>query len=150
VKRGRGDILVFAALLALVAACSPNEQILKSGKESPANIESPQTTIDQEIDSMRTAAFRFVWVIRRKDGGVLDAADKAIIRTNTVEMNRRVLSDDEKAVIIGSNVVPYRENFGALSNAFSVQDVSQEPVPSPLPTRQPTPKERKHSPDVVL
>jgi hypothetical protein len=81
-------------------------------------------------------------VIRRKDGRVLDTADKGIIRSNTIDMNRRVVTDDEKAVVIGSNTVPFRDNFKALANAFAIQDVSPESVPSPLPTREPTPKKK--------
>ena len=132
-------------LVLFITACGPNEQILKSGKESPTpvSVETPQSTVDAEISNMRTADFRFIWVIRRKDGGVIDAADKAIIRTNTVEMNRRVVTDDKKAVIIGSNAAPFKENFDALAQAFAVEDVSTEPVPSPLPTREPTPKTPK-------
>ena len=141
----RSRLLLCLLLFVLTTACGPNEQILKSGKESPtpASVETPQSTVDAEISNMRTADFRFIWVIRRKDGGVIDAADKAIIRVNTVEMNRRVVTDDEKAVIIGSNTAPFSENFDALAGAFAVQDVSTEPVPSPLPTREPTPKTPK-------
>ena len=126
----------------LLSACSSNQEILNSGKSSatPSNAEAPRSTVDDEINNMRTADFRFVWVIRRRDGGVRDQNDKAILRANTVEMNRRVLADDDKAIIIGSNTAPFRENFEALTKAFVIQDVSPEPVPSPLPTRQPTPK----------
>ena len=133
------------SVLSFFAGCSANEEILKSGKQSPtpANVESPQSTVDQEIESMRTANFRYIWIIRRKDGAVMDSADKAIIRPNTIEMNRRVVTDDGKAVIIGSNAVPFKENFDALSSAFAIQDVSPEPVPSPLPTFLPAPPLRK-------
>ena len=148
-RRGRGDIsLVTAALLgALVVACGANEDILKSGKASPspANVQGPQTTVDDAVASMRTADFRYIWVIRRKDGGVLDTADKAIIRPNTLDMNRRVVTDDQKAVVLGSNTLPFRDNFDALVKAFDIEDFSPEPVPSPLPTRVPTPKASKRS-----
>lgn len=146
-KRGRGDTFLFTCLLSavfLTAGCA-NEDIRKSGKPSPtaANAESPKSTVDDEVAAMRTANFRFIWVIRRKDGGVLNAADKAIIRPNTVDMNRRVVTDDGMAVIIGSNAAPFKENFDALASAFAIQDLSQKPMPSPLPTREPTPKTSK-------
>ena len=133
--------LVSFSLLAL-CSCGANEQILRSGKDSPspANVGSPKSTLDQEIEAMRTADFRYIWVLRRKDGAVLDAADKTAIRGNTVDMNRRVLADEDRALIIGSNVVPFKENFEVLAARFDVQDFSTEPVPGPLPTRQPTPK----------
>ena len=137
--------MIVVLLSALGVACGPNQEILKSGKDSPtpANVETPKSTVGAEVANMRTADFRFIWVIRRKDGGVFDAADKAIIRPNTVEMNRRVITDDAKAVIIGSNAAPFKENFDALAAAFAVQDLSTEPVPSPLPTRESTPKGAK-------
>lgn len=126
-------------------ACGANQEILNSGKASPspANVTSAKSTLDDEINNMRTADFRFIWVLRRKDGGVLDPNDKAIIRANTVEINRRVLANDDKALVLGSNTAPFRENFDALNKAFAIQDLSPEPVPSPLPTRQPTAKDPK-------
>lgn len=129
----------------VVASCGANDEMLKSGRESPnpASVESPKSTIDDEINNMRTADFRFIWVIRRKDGGVFDQNDKAVLRANTVEMNRRVLADDQKAIIIGSNSAPFRENFDALTKMFAVLDVSPEPMPSPLPTREPVSKSPK-------
>jgi len=137
--------LCATSVLLVLFGCSSNQEILDSGKSSPtpANPETPTSTIDEEIANMRTADFRFIWVIRRKDGGVLDANDKAIIRPNTAEMNRRSLVDHDTALVIGSNTAPFKENFEALTKAFNVQDVSPETVPSPLPTREPTPKTAK-------
>ncbi|MFL6374155.1 MAG: hypothetical protein ACJ73D_05765 [Pyrinomonadaceae bacterium] len=139
-------ILIWVILIpCALSSCSANEQILKSGKESPTptNVESTKSDLDEQIQSLRTADFRYIWAIRRKDGGVLDKADKAVIRQNTVEMNRRVLADDDKAVLIGSNTVPFKENFDILASAYAIQDLSPQPVPSPLPTREPTPKSAK-------
>ena len=134
--------LLLCSLLLGMAGCSANEQILKSGKESPtpAVVQNAKSDFDEQIESLRTADFRYIWVIRRKDGGVLDPADKAVIRQNTVDMNRRVLTDNDKAVLIGSNAVPFKENFDVLASAYAIQDLSPQPVPSPLPTRQPTAK----------
>jgi hypothetical protein len=147
VKRGKGEIFLLSAVVgvAILGACSSNQEILNSGKSSPtpANTEAAKSTVDDEINSMRTADFRFIWVIRRKDGGVLGPADKAVIRPNTVEMNRRVLTDDDKALVIGSNQAPFKENFDALTAVFAVEDHSPEAVPSPLPTREPTQKAPK-------
>ena len=53
---------------------------------------------------MRTANFNYIFVLRRKDGGTMDADDKAFVRGVTGGFNRRTLSDDEKAVIVGSNL----------------------------------------------
>jgi len=137
--------LLAALSSSLTTSCGANEQILKSGKESPppANVESPKSTLDQEIEAMRTADFRYIWVLRRKDGGVIDAADKAMIRANTEGVNRRVLTDDDKALIIGTNPLPFKENIDALFSYFAVQDLSPEPMPKVIPTRPPeSPKPR--------
>jgi hypothetical protein len=129
----------------VLAACSANEQILKSGKDSPTpiNVQSQKSDLEEQLESLRTADFRFIFVIRRKDGHVLDTADKAVIRQNTVDMNRRVLADDDKAVLIGSNTVPFKESFEILASAYAIQDLSPEPVPVPLPTREQMPKPAK-------
>ena len=138
-------ILLGAAL----CSCVTNDQILRSGKETPtpenpgASSPAQMSSIDREIQAMRDANFRFVWIVRRKDGGQMAADDKAILRANTAEMNRRVLSDDGQAVIIGSNVVPVKENVDAIFGRFAVEDLSTEPMPSPLPTREKTPKPLK-------
>ena len=50
--------------------------------------------------TMRTANFDFIFVIRRKDGGKLDAEDKKFIRNNSPAVADRIyLSDDDKALI---------------------------------------------------
>jgi hypothetical protein len=132
-----GSLMISLSL----AACVSNEQILRSGKETPTpgasatNVPSAVSPIDREIQAMRDADFRFVWIVRRKDGGQITPGDKALIRANTVEMNRRVLSDDGQAVVIGSNVVPAKESVETIFSNFSVEDLSTEPMPSPLPTR---------------
>jgi hypothetical protein len=78
---------------------------------------------------MHDADFRFIWVLRRKDGGVIDAADKNVIRVNTADMNRRVIADGEHAVVIGTNALPPRKNIDALFSYFSVEDLSPVPMP---------------------
>jgi hypothetical protein len=115
-----------------LSSCVTNETILRSGKETPpaANVEHPTSSLDDEIAAMRTANFRFIWVIRRKDGGAIDAADKAIIRGATEGVNRRVLADDDRALVIGTNAVPSKENVAILFGNFAVQDLSPEPMPN--------------------
>lgn len=117
----------------LASACGADERILKSGKETPepSNIESPKTSLEQEVAAMRNADFRFIWILRRKDGGALDAADKNVVRQNTVDLNRRILADGDRAVVIGTNALPPQKNIDALFAYFSVEDMSQFPMPPP-------------------
>jgi len=85
---------------------------------------------------MRTAGFSFIYVLRRKDGGVIDPEDKSVIRVQTTQANRRVSADDGKAVIVGSNFQLAPHNMAAIYQRFAVENYS--PAPSspivPLPS----------------
>ena len=120
--------IVLACLLA--AACGPDDRILKSGKETPApsNVEASRSTFEKELDDIRSANFTFIYVLRRKDGQKLDAEDRSVIRLQTVDMNRRVTADDDKAVIIGSNYQMPPKNMVTLLERFAVENYSQ-PLP---------------------
>lgn len=117
-----------------MAACGPNQRILNSAQESPANAaEAPASnatptvrSFEYDLNAMRTADFNFIYVIRRKDGGVINADDKSfIIKTAPPEMNRRTLADDGKAVIIGSNFRLPAENLTAFRERFAIDDQSK-------------------------
>jgi hypothetical protein len=118
----------------LLTACGADERILNSRREepTPANVESPKSTLDQEIAAMRDADFRFIWILRRKDGGIFDAADKNVVRVNTKDMNRRVVADEGRAVVIGSNGLPPKQNIDTLFAYFTVEDLSPVPMPQPV------------------
>lgn len=111
-------------------ACGPNEGILQSGKETPApsNSAGKATTVERNVEDMRTANFLFIYVLRRMDGGPIDAEDKNVIRVLTAEANRRIASDDEKAFVIGSNRQVAPEKMAALQARFTVEDFSPAPV----------------------
>ncbi|HEX6125821.1 MAG TPA: hypothetical protein VFZ23_10665 [Pyrinomonadaceae bacterium] len=125
-------MLFFAAIV--VTACGPNQRILNSANEnrpSPvptvdANSTPAARTFEQDLEAMRTADFNFIYVFRRKDGGVLDADDRAFIGRNTpAEMNRRTLSDGGKAVMIGSNFRLPDDNLSVFKERFLFEDYSK-------------------------
>ena len=135
-----------AAAAFLFASCGANESVLKSGKETPASTNStPASTVsafEQDLASMRTADFRWIYVLRRKDGAVIDAEDRQAIKINTVHVNRRVgtepapCNEDEvankkrgcnKAFILGTNTEIPPHNLLALYQRFAVDDYSPEP-----------------------
>ena len=120
----------FILLLSLIGSgCGPNEGILKSGKETPqANAASDKSSFEKDLDAMRTADFVYVYVLRRKDGGKIDAEDRGVIKVQTSLANRRVSADDDKAFIIGSNVQRPPQNMAALYARFAVEDYSQPPA----------------------
>jgi len=74
---------------------------------------------------MRNANFNYIFVLRRKDGGKLDADDKAFVRGVTGGFNRRTLSDDEKAVIVGSNPKVPADTLEMIKSRFQVEDFSK-------------------------
>jgi hypothetical protein len=124
-------IILFVACL-LLTACGANESVLKSGKETPApaNSQTAKSSYEQDLDSMKTADFRFVYVLRRKDGGSIDAEDRGVIKVNTVEANRRISSDNGKAFLIGTNTLIPPEKMTALYQRFAIEDLSPPVDPS--------------------
>lgn len=74
---------------------------------------------------MQTANFDFIFVLRRKDGAVMDTDDKGFIKAVTADANRRSLSGDGKAVIVGSNYRLPDETMKVLGERFDMEDHSK-------------------------
>lgn len=128
------SLFLIGSALCLAGACGPNERILNSAAEnsaerdaitSNANVAPAANSFEHDLQSMRTADFKFVLVIRRKDGKVLDAADKTLIAKSGSNVNRRRLSDEGRAVIIGSNFALIATEFDALSDRFTTENFSK-------------------------
>ena len=117
----RFGLLIF--LLALTG-CGANDKILQSGKQTPSATPAPRTAIEDDLLSMQTANFHWVFVLRRKDGGPIDAQDRSVIKVNTAEANRRVSSDSDKAFVIGTNTQIPPEKMSALAQRFAIEDHS--------------------------
>lgn len=119
-----------SALLTFVlfwSGCSANSTILNSGSKEPASkVARPVDVFESDLETMRTANFDFIFVLRRKDGGKLDAEDKKFIRANSPEVvNRIILSDNDKALIAGSNYPFPPEKIKPLQERFDFQDFSK-------------------------
>lgn len=135
--RKRAISAVFLAVAGLpLAACGPNQRIMNSSNQtassrdtlgSQANVTPAASSFEQDIEAMRTADFKFILVFRRKDGGPLDASDKELIARNTgPQANRRRLSDEGRAVIIGTNF-PFEERLmNELTERFQTENYSRE------------------------
>lgn len=115
------------AIACLSYGCGGNEAILMSGKETPRAVNSApaKPPVEKELDAMRTAGFQFIYVLKRKDGGKLDAEDRGAIKLNTADANRRVATDDELAIVIGTNMQIPPDNMAALYQRFAVDNYSQ-------------------------
>lgn len=124
-------LMMVAAFAA--ASCSPNQRIVESNaqltdREANRSAATPVVnSLEREIESMRTADFIFIYVIKRKDGAPLDAEDKrfasAVIPS---DMNRRTVADDGKAILIGSNFRMPDESRKLISERFAVEDLSPD------------------------
>ena len=117
--------LIFAALFAI--GCGPNQSILESANRNTtpaANISIEKSSMEQDLDAMRNADFRVVFVLRRKDGAEFDAADRAVVRDNTTQANRRVSADNGRAVIVGSNFPLDPKGMELLKERFTFEDHS--------------------------
>lgn len=125
-RRGAVGYSILLLLAVFAAGCGANDNILRSGKETPAqaNTGPEKTPIAKDIEAMQTAGFGFIYVLRRKDGGLIDAGDRGVIRLNTAETNRRVVGDEERAVVIGSKFQLDAKNTKALYDHFAVENYS--------------------------
>lgn len=128
-------MLVSCLLAAGGTGCGANETVLQSGKATPGSASGSPTlpTFESELTEIKTAGFDWLYVIRRRDGGVLDSNDKATIKTATQEANRRVLADEGKAILVGSNYEASAAAIDPLRGRFDVSDISTGPGPSPSP-----------------
>lgn len=135
-KRERANFAFFKALFIFSIAitvlpgvgCQPNQTVLKDVAPSPTpmeTVEAKKTTLEEDLNEMRTANFGFIFVFRRKDGGEFDKEDQKFLRENTPpETNRWRRSDDGKAFIAGSWYTFAPEQLAALRNRFNVEDYS--------------------------
>jgi len=126
---------IFAIFLLLIFvsfgfSCKPNSGILNSQKSNQTQTANSTGKIlnsfERDLETMRTADFDYIFVMRRKDGGKLDADDKTYIKMNSpVSTNRFIVSDEEKAVIAGSKFKFAPENLMVLQDRFAVEDFSK-------------------------
>ncbi len=117
-------------LVGLICSCAPNQRIVESNAEltesKPNNTAPVRSTLEKDIEAMRTADFVFIYVIKRKDGGPLDNEDKKFASAVIPgEMNRRALADDGKAILVGSNFRMPDDSRKLIEERFTVEDLSR-------------------------
>ncbi len=132
-------VVIFFAIFAL--ACGPNERIINSARQAEAESEAlnrnvaamPKAgTLERDVQAMRDADFNFIYVFKRKDGGVLDAEDKRFVAQRTPpEINRRRVGDTEKWVILGSNFRLEQAVLDEMKERFDFEDYSKPPSELP-------------------
>jgi hypothetical protein len=126
-------VLLFASVA--VTACGPNERIMQSSAErsepTPSGTRTENiSTFDSDIEAMKNADFYLIYVFRRKDGAVLDADDRSFASaTVPPEINRRIVSDQGKAIILGSNFKLPEDSMKAMTERFAMTDLSTKQLP---------------------
>lgn len=115
-------VIAVTPCLVFALACKPPEAV--NNAATPA--EREMTEFEREIRSLKTADFDYIFVFRRKDGGVMTAEDKRFIKDKAhFATNRFTLSKDEKAVFAGSNFAFEEEDLNALKERFAFEDFSK-------------------------
>jgi hypothetical protein len=129
-KKANRELLGTALVAALMVACGANESVLNSGRETPiqAATQEQRSAFERDLDAMRTAKFAFVYAVRRRDGKTIDPEDIRVIKQFTADANRRVKTDDDRAVLIGSNFQIPKESLAILYERFAVEDHSPMPA----------------------
>lgn len=122
----------------LLAACTPNQRIMDdsaSRSVPPVETGTPASALSDlgtDLNALRDAQFLFVYVLRRKDGAPLDADDKRYAgQVIPREMNRRVVSDAGRAVLIGSNFRMPPDVQKVLAERFAFEGGSQQNTSAP-------------------
>ena len=124
---------MIVAVTFLVSACMPNQRIINSSAEKEKELAPAQRPskpepagIEADVAAMQTADFNFIYVFRRKDGGVLDSDDRSFMNANTpYEINRKKLADSGRALIVGTNFRFPPENFKVMKERFAFEDFSK-------------------------
>ena len=120
-------------LAAFAAACGANEGVLRDGKPDPAATPFPPaaTGVEADVNTMLTAGYGYVYVIRRADGAEIDAADRKVLKTNTDTAKRREESESGRAFVIATTEPLAAEKLAALSKRFEVRTAASAPPPAP-------------------
>ncbi len=78
---------------------------------------------EKDLAAVQRNNFQKVYVISRPDGGALNADDKAFLKTNMpIETTMRILTDEDRRLIVGTNFDFKPEHVDALLKRFKVED----------------------------
>lgn len=135
-------VVTFLISCFFVAACEPAPSMMvnRSTPLPPSENREKLTSLEREIRDAENGGFKVILVFKRKDGGVFDSDDKKYLSANKpADINRSILTDDKKAVVVGSNFLFPPENMKALQKRFVVEDHSK---PAEMPQANGTTNEK--------
>ncbi len=117
---------LFLSVFIFCSACGRITFSPENTNSEPVETAEKLTDLQREIRDMQTADFKFIYVIKRKDGGEFDKADRDFLRENrTPEINRFSATDDKKAFVVGSNYPFLPEHWKNLQKRFAIEDYSK-------------------------
>lgn len=126
-KIKRELIVLLLILMSANAACNYN-RFEEPNRNVAVNAENQKPALETDLQTMRTADLKYIFVFRRKDAGAFNSEDKRFLRTNLPTTNRVVLSDDGKAFVVGTNYKFPPENLEVLQLRFNIEDFSAQDV----------------------
>ncbi len=121
-------ILIAGLLGCFCFACEtpPSQPAAREDATPAPTVEIKPKTFADDLETIRYNGYKYIFILRRKDGKVIDGEDGKFIRANSPsETNQRLLSDDGKAVIMGTNFRFYPGQWDALHKRFDFQDMSE-------------------------
>lgn len=126
-KSGAKVIGFFLVLLvSFNFACESSSLKANTSKPEEDAAENNATSFEKDLQTMRNANFDFVYVFRRKDGGIFDGEDKKYLKANSpVFTNRFILSDENKVAIAGSSYKFEAGNLENLQKRFVIENFSK-------------------------
>jgi hypothetical protein len=109
-------IIMLLALALLGGGCN------RSGSQTDA-ARNKIPAFERDLASVQRNNYQKVYVISRPDGGRLDTEDKAYLKTNMpIETTMRILTDEDRRLIVGTNFDLKPEHLDALNRRFRVED----------------------------
>ena len=128
----KNSIRIFAFALSIAFlnfGCESPSLKANQAAANAASVENKLSDFEQELQTLRNANYEYVFVFRRKDGGVLDSEDKRYLKANSpAATNRFILTDENKAVMAGSSYKFEPENLEKLQERFAVENFSKPDV----------------------
>ena len=122
-KAKRAATIMLAAFLVAVALGGCDRSNSRDGNAAQNKL----SIFEKDLDSVRRNNFQKVYVISRPDGGSLNADDKAYLKTNMpIETTMRILTDEDRRVIVGTNFDFKPEHFDALNKRFKIEDYTNQ------------------------
>jgi basic membrane lipoprotein Med (substrate-binding protein (PBP1-ABC) superfamily) len=110
-------LVMLAAFVVALGGCN------RSGSGDNSAAQNKPSAFEKDLASVRRNNFQKVYVISRPDGGSLNADDKAYLKTNMpIETTMRILTDEDRRVIVGTNFDFKPEHTDALNKRFKVED----------------------------